>query len=472
MPLPVPTEAQQAEFVKKSVTMENRSRSTFSKKLVRKASVFLCLLAGATGWAEAQSYFHLQMQGTASAVTYNCFLRVEPDGSGILRMASTNNGTTFLVEVLMADSVASGTTRFLIPKTTPRVLQGTLDDSLWLPVIQFESRTDSTGLYYEPSSVLFILNGNKQQATLLTAKQKTFEELMNEKAFVLQFYRMNEPFYLLLTGFTTRSLNTDELKRKFYLIIIANTNDNTIGKSSQKDLTGMLETFSVLTRQAGISFVPIVVAGNAFTIGNTKKVLDTIRPATRDIVFFYYTGHGFRYSNDVSKYPRISFRTNNVQLRGENNLAVEDVYKQLLAKRALVTIVISDCCNEKLGASVPFGMDVLRPRATGTDGLKLNYDTFRKLFLPNQKTSVIIASAAPNQLAVGNPDMGGFFTNFFKAELIKSLYSNTGESSWLRISINASEKTRAQSLTALCNSTPNVQGRCVQRAELRVLPPL
>jgi hypothetical protein len=237
-------------------------------------------------------------------------------------------------------------------------------------------------------------------------------------------------------------------------------------------LTGIYETFAVLTKQAGIRFIPVVVSGDAFNIANTQRVIDTIKPAAPDIVFFYYTGHGFRYADDVSKYPRISFRTNNLQIRSQNNLAVEEVYKKLLAKRARVTIVISDCCNEKIDAAVPFGMDLLRPRATGTEGLKLNYDNFRKLFLPTQNTSIIIGSASANQLAAGNPNMGGFFTNFFKAELIKSLYSNTGESTWLRISLSATESTRKQSLTALCKTTPNVNGRCVQRAEVRVLPPL
>ncbi len=453
--------------------MNSRSYCTFSAKHVLIASVFLCvLICGVTERSNAQSFFYLQAESQKPASRYNYFLRLEADGTASLRISYTKNDKQVLAEIQMADSVASGTTRFLIPKTTPRVLQGPLDDSLWLPVIQFESRTDSTGLYYEPAAVIFILNGNTQQATLLTAKQKTFEELMNEKAFVLQFYRMNEPFYLLLSSFTTRSLNTDEVKRKFYLIIIANTNDPIIGNTSQKDVTGIYELFSTLTKQTGITLVPVIVSGDAFTIGNTQKVIDTIRPAPVDIVFFYYTGHGFRYANDVSKYPRISFRTNRTQVRAINNLAVEDIYKRLLAKRAKVTIVISDCCNEKLDASVPFGMDLLRPRATGTEGMKLNFDHFRKLFLPTQNTSIIIGSAAANQLAVGNPNLGGFFTNFFRAELVKSLYSNTGESSWLRISLNATESTRKQSLSALCKKTPNVQGRCLQRAELRVLPPL
>lgn len=453
--------------------MINRSYRTFSAKCVLIASVFLCsFVCGVTETSNAQSFFHLQAESQQPASRYNYFLRLEADGTASLRISYTKNDNQVLAEILMADSVASGTTRFLIPKTTPRVLRGSPDDSLWLPVLQFESRTDSTGLYYEPTSVLFTRNGITQPGTLFAAKQKTIQELMNEKALVLQFFSMNEPFYLLLSSFTTRSLSTDEVKRKFYLIIIANTNDPIIGNTSQKDVAGIYELFSTLTKQTGITLVPVIVSGDAFTIGNTQKVIDTIRPAPVDIVFFYYTGHGFRYANDVSKYPRISFRTNRTQVRAINNLAVEDIYKRLLAKRAKVTIVISDCCNEKLDASVPFGMDLLRPRATGTEGMKLNFEHFRKLFLPTQNTSIIIGSAAANQLAVGNPNLGGFFTNFFRAELVKSLYSNTGESSWLRISLNATESTRKQSLSALCKKTPNVQGRCLQRAELRVLPPL
>jgi hypothetical protein len=452
--------------------MISRSCCTYFKKHVLTASVFLCLLLSTSFSSIAQSYFYLQTQSSASAPAYNYFLRMEADGSKSLRIVYTKNGNSYLAEVLMKDSVIANIPQFLVPQTAPKFIQTAIDDSLWLPVFQFESKTDSTGTYYEPARVFLLQNGNQQQVSLITVQQKTYEELVKEKPLVLQFYKMNESFYIFLSSFTTRNLNPDEQKRNFYLIIIANTNDATIGKSSQKDLTGMYETFATLTKQAGIGFIPLVVSGDAFNFGNTNLIIDSIKPAPLDIVFFYYTGHGFRYANDVSKYPRISFRTNNLQVRAENNLAIEDVYKRLLAKRARVTIVISDCCNEKLGASVPFGLDMLRPRATGTEGLKLNYDNFRKLFLPTQSTSIIIGSAGANQLAVGNPNMGGFFTNFFKAELIKSLYSNTGQSTWLRIAITATENTRQQSLTALCDATPNVSGRCVQRAEVRVLPPL
>lgn len=453
--------------------MLNRSCHTSIIKRVRIASVFLCMFFCAGASTYAQSYFHLQVQATTPDLSYNYFLHIEADGSSRLRIAYTAEGKIFLAEVMMADSLLSDTIRALVPTTSPRFIKGTSDDNLWLPVIQFESRTDSTGVYYEPAAVTLIQGKNEQQTTLLTAKQKTYEELVQEKPLVLQFYEPNERFYFFLSGFTTRNLNINEQKRKFYLIIIANTNDDSIGESAQKDLAGISEIFTTLTKQAGITLVRVIVSGTAFNIGNTRTVIDSIKPEKEDIIFFYYSGHGFREKDDRSNYPRISFRSRNNPLPpAVNNLSMEeDVYKKLLAKKARVTIVVSDCCNAEADASVPFGMDMLRPRATGTEGLKLNYDNFRKLFLPHQKTSILIGSASKKQLAAGNPKVGGFFTNFFKAELIKNLYSNTEEGSWMRISRNATENTQKQSLTAECSSTPNVRGRCIQRAELKVLPP-
>jgi hypothetical protein len=397
---------------------------------------------------------------------------MEADGTNTVRIAyKTDSTTRFLAELLMKDTVLPDNNYYLIPIDKPRFIQSDVDDSLWLPTFLFKKKEDSLLVFYEPVAVTLSLSTNSpQKAKFIFYQQLSYEELIKNKPLVMEFFKLDDPFVSFLSQLNTRSLETNEKMRKFYLIIIANTNDASIGKSSQKDVAGITELFSALTKQTGITYVPVIVSGDAFNIGNTQKVLDTVKPSSNDILFFYYTGHGFRFEDDKSNYPRISFRANNLQIRPENNLSVESIYKQLLGKGAWVTIVISDCCNEKLKAPVPFGMNMLQPRATGPAGLKVNYDNFRKLFLPKQKSSIIIGSASPNQLAVGNPDLGGFFTNFFKRELMQSLYSNTGESSWWRISNNAADKTRKQSLTSECTRTPNERGRCTQRAEIKVVP--
>lgn len=463
--------AQPAEHHYNLLFMLNSSYCFFRRTGKTVAAVFLCLLLASDG-LYAQSYYHLRVQVPGSRDTCNFFLRMEAAGAPTLRIRAGTAEQPLLAEIELTDTIHSPTERYLQPATNPRTLEGDGADTLWLPVLQFERRNEGNGFFYEPTGVRLVRNGVQQTARFVHIRQLSFEALSAERSLARQFYQLNDPFFILLTGFTTRSLNTEERRRRLYLLVVANTNDPSIGASSQKDLEGITELFTTFTRQAGIALVPVVVSGNAFNIGNVRRILDTIRPNPADIVFFYYSGHGFRFANDTSKYPRISFRTNNLQVRNKNNLAVEDVYRRLQRKGARVTLVVSDCCNERLGASVPFGMDLLRPRSTGTEGLKLNFDQLRRLFFPPQPVSIVIASAAPNQLAAGNLQMGGFFTNFFRAELTRSLYTNTGEGSWLRLALNASESTRRQSLTAVCTNTPNVQGRCVQRAEVRVLPPM
>ena len=169
--------------------MINRSCCTVLKKHVLTASVFLCLIAGLRFSAGAQSYFHLQTQNTVTAPAYDYFLRMEADGNNILRISYKKEGKDYLAEVPMMDSLVSAATRFLIPKTTPRFVQSATDDSLWLPLIQFENRSDSSGIYYEPTAVILTQKKDQQPAILLSSNQKSYEELVKEKTLVLQFYK-------------------------------------------------------------------------------------------------------------------------------------------------------------------------------------------------------------------------------------------------------------------------------------------
>jgi hypothetical protein len=67
--------------------------------------------------------------------------------------------------------------------------------------------------------------------------------------------------------------------------------------------------------------------------------------------------------------------------------------------------------------------------------------------------------------------MGGFFTAFFRAELEKSLYGYQNSKSWKNMLLSAKEKARQQALTALCSGEASGPGgRCVQRAEIKIVP--
>lgn len=444
-------------------------------------SLFLLVLFSLN--AGAQSFFYFEAQpntGEQASANYKIFLSIEADGNatGRILYSSPITNEIKLVELKFIDSAIAATSstdnvlkRYLFPKGIPKFINGNQDSLFLIPRIVFVKKTDSLGSYYEPQTIEF--KNSKQQwqtAVVITNEQKTFDELVKNKEFVKKFYKDGEPFYDYLGALNKRGLEANDLNTTFYLIAIGATNDQTVGPLAKKDLAKVTELFSNLTQQLKINYVPIIISGESFSKVNVDRAIDSLNPKTSDIVFFYFSGHGFRYNGDISKYPRMSFRVSKLQLRSEINLSVEDVYKRLLAKKARVTIVLGDCCNESLGASSPFGLDILRPRNPGTAGLKLNIDNCKKLFFPKKPLSVVIGSASANQLAVGNPELGSFFTNYFQAELINVLYTNTGKPSWWNIIKVADDRTNYQSKSALCNRTPNEDGRCLQKAEKKVIP--
>jgi Caspase domain len=449
------------------------------KKASKKLLIFLCLFLNTHVYSQSYFYFESKLAITNnSLLTYYTFLTVETDGTASARIRYKNpvSGESLLIEQSFIDSsntlitdTAEAEKKYLIPAGEAYYIEGSDDSDFVQPRFVFEKKTADKTSFYMPYALEYKSTGQSwNTAEMILIQQKSYEELTKQKEFVSYFYNEADNFYAYLFNLDTRSLNSVEQKTRLFLITVANTNDKKIGTTAQKDLDKITETFTTLTEKLGIILINQKISGTGFSKKAVDDAIDKwLTPTNIDIVVFYYSGHGFRYSFDVSIYPRISLRTSPDQKIDLNNLSIEEVYNRIVKKGARVNIVLSDCCNENFDAPPPIGRDLLKTKDVGTAGLKLNMDNCKALFFPNHPVSILTSAAEKNQLAVGNPELGGFFTNFFQAQLIKSLYSNQGESSWLRILLNAKESTRKQALTAPCNNA-----RCIQRAEISVIPPL
>ncbi|MEO5891909.1 MAG: caspase family protein [Ferruginibacter sp.] len=449
----------------------------FKKGLAGKLLFFLFALVSVHGYSQSYFYFENKLiNHSGQPVNYFTFLTLQADGSATARIhyLDSASGEDKLIEQKFIDSSgpvsdsSNPEKKYLMPSGDPYYVMGTDDSSFVMPTFVFQKQGDSLGAFYDPVSMGYKGAGEKwSTAEMIKQQQKSYSELTNEKELVSHFFNKKDQFYDYLYTLNTRALSNLERKTRLFLVAVANVTDPKIGVTSKKDLVKVTETFTTMAAQLGITIVVQNLSGNKFSKSQVENAINRLKPAAIDIVVFYYSGHGFRYSNDTSKYPRISFRTNPDQDIDKLNLSVEDIYKRILKKGARVNIVLSDCCNDDIGAPVPVGKDLLRTKSPGTEGIKINIDNCKALFFPGHPISVFSSAAEINQLATGNPALGGFFTNFFQAQLINSLYTNQGESSWLRILINAKENARKQALTALCGN-----GRCVQRAEISVIPPL
>ena len=450
----------------------------FTTRAARKVLFIFFFFISCRSYGQSYFYFENKLSNhLGQPLDYFIFLTVQTDGTAIARIRFIDpiSGEDKLIAQKFTDSsdqsIPDSTNpfnKYLIAADPPDYLIGTDDTSFIVPKFMFQKQVAGEDSLYVPVSVSYKVSGQKWvMAQMVANQQKGYDELSKQKDFVSHFFNEKDAFYAYLFTLDTRALTRLERSAKLFLIVVANTNDPEIGVSSKKDLDKITATFTTLKEQLGIPMIMQTISGDNYSKILVDDAINTLKPAPIDMVVFYYSGHGFRYTNETSDYPRISLRTSKTQDLDKNNLSIEDVYNRILKKSARVTIVLSDCCNDDIGAPVPVGKDPLRTKGTGIAGLKLNFDHCKALFFPDHPISVLSAAAQANQLSSGNPALGGFFTNFFQSQLVNSLYGIDGESSWLKILVNAKESTRKQALTAACGN-----GRCVQTATINVVPPL
>jgi hypothetical protein len=212
-----------------------------------------------------------------------------------------------------------------------------------------------------------------------------------------------------------QEISKPELENKMNLILIiaANTLDPDIGRGCELDIANAKNIFADLAKELAISKDVLVIEGRNYTKDNVLEAVEAINPGSDDIVVFYYTGHGFRFDEEEKlKFPQLDLRSHPAsgeleEIRNNTQNLIE-IYEKIVKKGARLNIVIGDCCNN----------DVTIKRKFLSNRTKLpelvwpttvNLEICKKLFL-QAKTSIIMAAADKDQLAITDEVAGSIFT--------------------------------------------------------------
>lgn len=457
---------------------------------LQKVIIVTSILAFCFGFsflASAQSYYYFENETPIKGgVIYKTLLSLEADGSATARV-QYNAGPDhklYLYQLNLTDSVWGQNTddkRYLMSKSPPVALLDNDVANFLQPRFIFKKIADTSSYYYVPAGIEVMDSTGKWIAvTTIQSQEKTYEELQHNEPFVSSFYFDSDAFYQYLFNDKVRSIVSSR-PEKMFLITVANTNDETIGKSATVDLQNVNTLFSGIALNIGITkIIPLQISGSGYSkhaVLAALKALAAQKPSSSDIIIFYFSGHGFRLPGDVSAYPNLSFRT--PENRKDNvvgdYIPLEEVYNQLMALKPRVCMVFGDCCNASIYENPVFGTDVIKPKGAGTLG-DFNVETAKKLFLPPEPIAMLVGSVQKGHLSVGNTSLGGYFTHFFTAELEKNLwgyysgallnFDGASNSVWLRILLAAREDTYWKAKAKQCGTTEN--DRCIQQAEIRI----
>lgn len=184
-----------------------------------------------------------------------------------------------------------------------------------------------------------------------------------------------------------------------HAILVADTTDAKIGKSTARDLSSMREEAAAIARNAGLEFEVTVIEGRKLSRDAVTTAVKAVEPGNDDVVLFYFAGHGFRTKTKNDRWPFL-FTKNN------QGLDQTWVYDRLREKGPRLLLVISDCCNSVTTAAVD-------SQVQRSDGLRR--ENFIRLFREASGT-LQAAAASPGEYAWSSDDAGGMFTmQFLKA---------------------------------------------------------
>jgi len=176
--------------------------------------------------------------------------------------------------------------------------------------------------------------------------------------------------------------------------------------------------------------------GKALTATHLKTRLNNLSVTPKDVIIFYYSGHGFRLKGKSSPWPYMSLAGDYLE---QEAVALDDVVKMLQNKKPRFFIALVDACN------------TLEKKVNGEDLTPLSareylstykqigqYQHYYQKLFENSSGYIIASSSIQNQNAYGDKNKGGLFTTAFLNHFYASAEKSSSPS-WHSIMEKASQ---------------------------------
>jgi hypothetical protein len=385
--------------------------------------------------------------GSADTVQYNAFLFMYEDGGGLVRLRYKDpvskkdileeldlQEENFFTSIGEIDS-----TKTKYKAINKRVLSDDMPTQKQESPIVFYFKTDAKNRLSPAKVSIDGVPDNLNNKPFIQAR--LIEKSGLNSAFLLGYFYATDELYNNFFVEKSRGLTAEEKKIRMHVIIVANSNDTSIGVSCAKDAETMKQMFGDIAKFLTLTPTPpIIIKGADYTLANVNRVIDNLKPDKNDVVVFYYSGHGYsnRVPNDPKIYPYLDLRANPKQDPRKETLNIEEVFNRLNKKptRARLNLVIADCCN----------VDIIVNKPKGTKGMGKDKGPMELMSEPNLKTlfikergSILLTAAKKGQEAITNDELGSFYTYFFRSSMGYQCSIINNATSWDKV-INDTKK--------------------------------
>lgn len=233
-----------------------------------------------------------------------------------------------------------------------------------------------------------------------------------------------------------------------HFIVFADTEDSNVGTSCNQTLKYLRNNLLIKLRRYidDKDVKSYIYEGNDnFTRGELNYIISSLTTTPNDVIFFYYTGHGF--NNGDNDYPTLTLGRDgeNLEYRRKDLL---DIYNALRNKNHRLLVVMAEACNKQAS-----GTSISDNSPFEDDGSK-----FRILF--NSTGDYMISSSKKGQASYSQAGSMGVFSRSF-ADAMTEILSDNGKASanWPDLFRLTSQKTVARATQLKIAQNPQwIQG--------------
>lgn len=201
----------------------------------------------------------------------------------------------------------------------------------------------------------------------------------------------------------------------FHAVIICDTNAENIGPSVLADYQQIRKEFKNISLMTGMTLNEMIYSGNAINTEILRNV-DCLEVGSDDVVFFYFSGHGYRTdSKNNNQWPNLYLTPI------QSGIDLLDVVSILRNKRPRMILAIGDCCNNVIPENFAPPVIKVTKKALMMRSIDI-MQNYKQLFLTHKGT-IIMSGSIPGQVSWGS-ETGGFYTQSFFYSLNLEAYTS------------------------------------------------
>lgn len=256
--------------------------------------------------------------------------------------------------------------------------------------------------------------------------------------------------YLVAIIILLSSFSSNIQSAELFVILVGDTTNATLGRACQSDLVAMRKEVQRIAEFSNLHLNLVTIRGVAVTSGKVLQELSKLPITSKDVVFLYFSQHGYRVNSMTAPWPNLFFGVSN------DGVNFDDINQMILSKGPRLLFSLADVCNNVLPEDqAPPVVLVKDLQADDKKIEKVIKNNYRELF-GKTKGAIIISGAIPGTVSYSYTLKGSMCT-IALLECIRDEVRLQQGCCWQSILDNLIPKTQQKAEASKVQQTPQFQ---------------